>query len=105
MKRAKLILLALALPFVMVPTVRANDGHEGEKGKHEKHDNDRHDKEGRDGEGHDRNNNDDHHDGDGKTSQGTRVPINAGIGILLVAGLGLGAKFMIDRNKKKATTI
>jgi Ni/Co efflux regulator RcnB len=96
MKRAKWLLMVLAIPFLMVPTARANDGHDDgkEHKENKKHDNDRRD-------------NDDRRDDDGgsTTHSSNRVPIDAGISILLIAGLGLGAKLVIDRNKKKAVEI
>lgn len=96
MKRAKWILLVLAIPFLMVPTARANDGHDDgkEHKEHKRGDNDRRD-------------NDDKSDSDGgsTTHSSNRVPIDASIGILLIAGLGLGAKLVIDKNKKKAAEI
>jgi ABC-type Zn2+ transport system substrate-binding protein/surface adhesin len=102
MKRAKWILLVLAIPFLMVPSARANDGHDDgkEHKENKKHDNDRRDND-------DRRDDDGKHDNDGRATShsSTRVPIDAGISILLIAGLGLGAKLMIDRNKKKATVI
>ena len=102
MKRAKWILMVLAIPFLMVPTARANDGHDDgkEHKENKKHDNDRRDND-------ERRDDDGKHDSDGSstTHSSTRVPIDAGIGILLIAGLGLGAKLVIDRNKKKAAEI
>ena len=80
----------LAIPFLMVPTARANDGHDDGKEHKEK-------------KSHDDNN--DEGDGGGGTHSPSRVPIDAGIGILVLAGLGLGAKMVIDRNKKKAPVI
>jgi hypothetical protein len=90
MKKAKWILLVLAIPFLMVPTVRANDGHDDGKEHKEK-------------KSHDDNN--DNGDGNGGTHSPSRVPIDAGIGILVLAGLGLGAKMVLDRNKKKDSVI
>ncbi len=108
MKRAKWILMVLAIPFLMVPTARANDGHDDgkEHKENKKHDNDRRDNdERRDNDG--KHDNDRKRDNDEKptTHSPNRVPIDAGISILLIAGLGLGAKLVIDRNKKKATVI
>lgn len=94
--------MVLAIPFLMVPTARANDGHDDgkEHKENKKHDNDRRDND-------DRRDDDRKGDSDGSsiTHSSTRVPIDAGISILLIAGLGLGAKLVIDRNKKKATEI
>ena len=50
----------------------------------------------------------DHHkSGDGgwwnHDRPGTSVPIDGGITILLIAGLGFGVKKILDRNKKMAT--
>ncbi|HEV3249797.1 MAG TPA: hypothetical protein VGZ71_02525 [Puia sp.] len=96
MKKAKWILLVLAIPFMLVPTARANDGHDDGKEHKER-------------KGHDDNNGDrgdrGDSDGNGGNHSSTRVPIDAGIGILILAGIGLGAKMVIDRNKKKAPVI
>ena len=34
---------------------------------------------------------------------GNSVPINGGLAVLFAAGLGLGAKIILDKNKKKET--
>ena len=84
---------------MLVPTARANDGHDDGKEHKERKGGD--DNNGDRGDKGDRGDS----DGNGGTHSANRVPIDAGIGILVLAGLGLGAKMVIDRNKKKAPVI
>ena len=40
-----------------------------------------------------------------RAAHSTNAPINGGIVLLLIAGIGLGAKILIDRNRKKKSNL
>jgi hypothetical protein len=73
--------------------VRANDG--DRNFKHDR-DRDRFEKGDRDGRGE---RGGDHGSGQGSDGGGARVPLDGGLSILLAAGIGLGVKKVVERNK------